>query len=264
MNLIGVLLLLKGAASAQGAESHFYQDLRGHPLHPAAQLFGINAGRHAQVDSHGLRIRLPAKREKSGPVGVSFNFEVGGDFEVTAGYQIIRADRPPSGPGAGVNLRVIIGSPMTEAAGLARYVRADDGDLYLASWQSAVAGSKPRRAAKKFPTQAKSGKLRLRRAGSTIHFLVAEGSSNEFRELYQATFANDACTVRLAATTGNTPCMLDVRFLDLRVLADKLSNKPARKHHSAHWATLLALLSTGVIVLVLSFLAWRRWWRACA
>jgi Protein of unknown function (DUF1583) C domain len=258
MTLSSMTLMLATAVSAQLAEANFSQDFRGQPLHPAVKLFGPDAGRVVQSENRGLRITLPATRKKSVPVGVATAFAVHGDFEITAAYEILKADKPSGAPGAGVNLRVIVGNPMREAAGLARYVRKGGREVYFVTRNSAATKTKPKQ--ESFPTQAKSGKLRLKRTGSTLYCLVAEGAGNPFREISQTPFVTDDCMVRFTALTGKSPAFLDVRFIDLDIHGEALPNAPPGRG-SGGWikAVLIGGMGTAVVVIVvISVWRWRR------
>ena len=107
----------------------FYQDFRGGQLHPAIALSGPGADRVVTSDRNGLRIRIPKNHHNPRTIiGVSPTFTLGGDFAVTIGYEFLSAD--VGSVDAGVNLRVLIGSPVKEAAGLARCVREGEGNVF--------------------------------------------------------------------------------------------------------------------------------------
>jgi hypothetical protein len=57
----------------------------------------------AKADEQGLRIAIPAKTNCRG-VGVYTRFGVHGDFEITASFEILKADKPREGGGVGPEL----------------------------------------------------------------------------------------------------------------------------------------------------------------
>lgn len=258
MSVIKLFLFLAYASTAQARDDEFHQSFRGQSLHPALKLFGPDVTHVSRPENNGLRITLPAKREKSAPVGIAPKFSISGNFEITATYQILNADTPKGGQGVGINLRLIVGSPMREAAGLARYVQDNQEQIYYVTRVSAVGGGNPERKTVSFPTQAKSGKLRLKRTGSNLQFQVAEAADNEFRDLYQENFVTDDCTFRLVAITSRT-AEVDVRFLDLQIRADSLPNIPSsHAGGSKRWTTKLLVGVFGLVVVVAGICVWRR------
>jgi len=230
----------------------FYQDFRGNgPLHPIVRVFGPDANQVVFREPQGLRIRLPAKRPKALPVGVSPQFAISGDFEITGTYEIL--DAQASDSGAGVNLRVIVGRPMREAADIARYRRKKEGDVFFVNRATVTAGQEPRRDWKTFPATATTGKLRLQRVGATLHFLVSEGTEESFHELAQKEFVGDDCIVRFVANPGGKSTV-DVRLVELRVRAERLPAVVARRR-SRGWGITVAVSAVGVVVFV-SVVVW--------
>lgn len=249
------LFMTLGCLAAMVAE--FYQDFRERPaLDPALRVFGPGAEEVVTHEAEGLRIRLARNRDPSGAVGVQPRFAICGDFEITASYQILDADPGPFGPG--VNLRVIVGQPMREAADLARYRRIDEGDIYFVNRATAVPGGQPRRDSMTFPARTNAGRLRLRRTGSTLQFLVAEGPNAPFGQLAQKEFVTDDCILRFVAHTGKGPGV-DVRLVDLRIRADRLSPAPGpgprRASRARPVVIIAACVVAGVMVVVGLF-----WW----
>ncbi len=213
-------ILLCTAALFGQLEDEFYQDFRGGtPVHPIVRLFGPDLNRVMAREPLGLHIRVAADREDFGPVGVSPKFHVSGDFEITAGFQVISAD--PGYFGAGVNLRVMVGNPLRTAADLARYHWVDEGDVFFTHVVRVESEKQRDHDSDLFPTTARFGRLRLKRVGSTLHFLVAEEQQETFRELAQKPFVADDCIVRFVCYTGKGRGA-DVRLVDLRIRAERL------------------------------------------
>lgn len=259
IRLCKVVLLLAVIFPVVLTGGEFYHDLRGDQLPPALHLFGRGAGKTTRPESRGLRVYLPASRgEKAGPIGLSPAFSLEGDFEVTATYEILKADKPTSGPGSGVNLRFVVGNPLQEGTGLARYLRPNGQDVYYVSRSTMQDDGKPKNKMKTFPTTSKAGKLRMKRAGSTISYQVADGSSNEFRELMQDEFVSEKCVVRLAVSTGGSPTDLDVRLVDLRITAEELPTGRITGEESGGWVLPVLLGVAAVALAGLGFYWWRR------
>lgn len=224
------LLLVLGALTPGQLSEEFVYEFRSAPtLHPALQLFGPSADLLARMESEGLRIRLPAQRPQPGSgVGITPRFAISGDFEITASYDLVSAEQATKGRGSGVSLYLVIGEPMQAAATLGRVNRPEEGESYVL-WRALR--KEKREGGDRMhilPAKVNTGKLRLARSGSQLHYLVAEGKSQDFRELAREEFARgDVRLLRLAANTGESPTALDVRLRDLRIRAERLPREPA-------------------------------------
>jgi hypothetical protein len=119
--------------------------------------------------------------------------------------------------------------------------------------QTKVVGNWPK-------TTAKKGTLRLVRTGATVHFLVAEGDSQEFREIYEEEFGTeDMQTARIAAITGGSSQAVDILWKNLTVRAEGLPGLPSSTPASAN-RNGIGLALSGVVLLAL--VGAIVWWRA--
>jgi hypothetical protein len=263
MNVTGLLLLYATAATAQSAQEFSVDFRTGQALPPALKLFGPNPARFVKQEAGGLRVTFPANRPGKQPVGLSPRFAVGGDFEITLRYEILVAQQPETGYGVGTNIYLVVGKPLVEAAGLARYEHPKKGSVYVINRTWVAHQDKVRQHIKTVPTQVKTGQLRLKRSGAILHYLVADGPSSTFRELHQAKFSpDDLQTVRFTANTGGARAALDVRFLELTIRGAHLPNEAVPPKRSWGWVVWL-LLSGGVVAVtgttvVMGWLWWRR------
>ena len=127
-------------------------------------------------DPEGLRITLPAGYQRQRPgYGLATTFGLKGNFEITAGYEILQEDRKVENPDlyTGLNLEVIpqrpegndpeqFVKPSQNRASLARALWIRQRTLFLATatqWDGSAAKEEFTR--KEFPTTAKAGRLRL-------------------------------------------------------------------------------------------------------
>src|SRR5947209_4616164 len=114
--LLGLLTLFAG----QSVAAELYHDFRdGRPVEPLRR-FGPEANSSIEPEKAGLRIKLPANRAQKDPVGVVLDHPLKGDFEITAGYEIVHLDRPTDGWGVGFELYVMTATPTQEAIGCYR------------------------------------------------------------------------------------------------------------------------------------------------
>jgi serine/threonine protein kinase len=234
--LCGSLLLLRGLAPeqpppqlpqpAQGPQLRtFYQDFRKPemPTDPVRR-FGPEHDLYARSENEGFRVKLPAKRNSAEPVGVIFTSPIGGNFEITTGYELLGADRPKGGTGAGVELYIMTDTPTQEAVGLYRVSGANEGDERFDCIR--MTGAKPNRRypSQSSPATSKTGQLRVTRTGNEVTYWASEEAGGEFRELWrQELHTEDVRMVRMAAYTSRAMDPVDVRIIDLKIRASDLA-----------------------------------------
>jgi hypothetical protein len=261
---VGALTLLAASAVAADLPDRFHEAFRGPGPPPAFQLVGADAEQYVRPEAEGLRITVPPDRKDLGPVGVRTKFAVRGDFEITAGYEVLKADEPSSGWGVGVTLWIRKPEPSVGAATLGWVLRPREGEV--AVWDRAMPGSdeknKVRYEGGAAPSNARTGRLRFARTGSKLHYLVAGPGEDAFREVAAVEFGTeDIQTVRVAATSGREPYGVDVRLSDLDIRATQL---PDMASHPRTGTTIAWLVAGGLVVavgaLALGFL-WRLRWR---
>ncbi|HTU23034.1 MAG TPA: DUF1583 domain-containing protein [Gemmataceae bacterium] len=280
LGFVGVELIARqlGAAAEETkkpAEEHYF-DFRGHPIPAELTAFGFGDedDRFLRVEPEGLRVTLPRTWiHPWGGVGFQTAFGIGGDFEVTAALEILHADSPPSGYGVGARLRVKKANPSPEGATFCRSVRARGKQILL--WDRSVGqpGEKPRTTEGSVPCAETVGRLRLKRTGTTLHYLWAAGTRGDvFQEIHQCEFgAEDIQNVQLGVITGLKPCDVDVRLIDLRIRSvvgvdggrpneppapEQLSSgQSSQQSRPKKWLIALALC----VVIFLSFAA-LGWW----
>ena len=174
-----------------------YRWLHLEPNRPIASL--------AKPDRRGLRIAIPQKTDCQG-VGAFTLFGARGDFEVTASFEILRADRPRTGEegvGPELSLRAVDG--WDHYASMARMLRADNAEPQLRIAWGEKGGSRPRSPGDRDRTDLKAGRFRIARVGATLHYLVAPKGSDAFREVARSEFGTeDLANVRLMAMVNGS------------------------------------------------------------
>lgn len=132
----------------------------------------------------GMRIAVPAL-EGGADIGVAARFAIGGDFEITATYELVDVPKPDAGYGVGPSLHVRISSAGDDAATIGRLHRLAEGQVcsahYATTPASAAPGTQRRHRVRLAASSAKSGKLRLVRSEGILRYLVADGEGDEFR-----------------------------------------------------------------------------------
>ncbi len=247
--LTTVLLLCAGASPlmADDAPSEFHHDFRGQPMPPELKWFNPKGEGLINEESSGLRIKLPATFiHPWGGVGVATTFGFKGDFEVTAAFEILRADTPPGGIGCGIELWAQKAGG--GGASVIRSVLPGGRTVVMWNWDKnpgLVRGS--------IPCSDMTGRLRLKRTGTQLFLMFAPGTTDgDFKEIYQGDFGDaDIERIRLAALNGRTPTELDVRLLDLTIRG----NLPSIRAFSAARGGLSMALLAGLGLTLLFILA---------
>jgi Protein of unknown function (DUF1583) len=210
LEILGVLLLAHPVAvrAADEMPVMFHHDFRGKPVPVELQRFNIENDSLIKEEPGGLRINLPPSfTHKWGGVGFRTGFSIKGDFDITLAFEILHVQVPPKGYGAGVGLFVAKGNGHS---GMSRIVKADG--MPIVSWE--VAGKQG-----KINSDDMSGRLRLKRTGTTLFCLWAPGiEGGDFQEVHHAEIGDeDIDRVRLVALNGQTNTPVETRLLDLLI-----------------------------------------------
>lgn len=204
-----------------------------------------------RLGPEGLRVTLPAQRKKLHPVALDTDIGVRGDFEITAAYEVLYADVPEKGFGVGVLLGIRKASVDHQEARLGWLVRAKG--LKVSVWDRSELQSDGQRkfsgGAVPFPA-GKVGRLRLKRTGSQLQYLIAEGlDGDNFQAVKEWEFGpEDVERVALVVGTGRERRNFDVRWLDLRIRATKVpvvAEAPNNRGGWWFWSSLLAAVLFG-------------------
>jgi WD40 repeat protein len=153
-------------------------------------------------------------------VGVAAKFGIKGDFELTAGFEIVEAEPPKEGRGVYFELYLMTETSSGEALSFNRMVLQDGREVYASARMSSnkAGGRNIIFQGEEIPAPRKSGQLRITRLGSKIFLSVREDAGANFRVLYRAELgAEDVKFLRLGANPGGGPHAVDLRIHDLRV-----------------------------------------------
>jgi hypothetical protein len=217
-SLIALTLLQPGQLGAE-----IYHDFRaGQPLPASFRVIGHDGGKYTKPEQGGFRITIPADRKfVHDRVGLEMAGPFKGDFEVTAGYELLHADAPTNGYGVGVELFVHMSAKPTEdGMGLYRVKRVNEGDDYMVS-RNSMENGKGRYLQRHFPTSCTKGKLRITRRGADATNWVAEGDSDNFKELCRYELGSDPVKmIWFTGFTGHFGYDVDLRIVDVRVRTD--------------------------------------------
>jgi hypothetical protein len=255
MSTAYVLCALRAATAAE-----ISQDFRGHPYDPAFfRLTGPGASMAIRPDNRGLRITLPPEHGMKPAVGVVLRSGFQGDFEITMEYEVLQVDPTTGGNGAGVSLYITMVSYTKEAATIWRSV-GKDGKAYFVSHRATTpsGGKREHAGGERIPAPSASGRLRLVRSDSTLTYLVADGDSNEFTEIYETELGvEDIDMVRFAADNGGSPTLVDVLIRSVSVSASDAGPPEQLPPQPSRWP-LWAGIGAGAVLLGGGYWYWRR------
>jgi len=154
--------------------------------------------------------------------------EIHGDFDVIATYEKIAMESPFDGS-ASVSLQATLGNETQAECAVMRRQTNDKVDPDQQFHQTVVVHKEPagerRGYSKAMPNEAFAGSLRLLRRGKTVHFLVADGDSTQFRLLRSEEIAENhvptGCLRLFNMTNGPGHMLVVWKMLSIR--AQKLS-----------------------------------------
>jgi WD40 repeat protein len=244
-----------GTDAKPAGPREFHQDFRA--FEPNSQILRP-VGQGGQPDDKGVRIILPAGQGILPAAGFAPGFSVRGDFEVTASFEVLRADRPDTGYGVGVSIYAAIDPNANDAVSLARRVLPDGKAVFMSDRLKPVDG-KENHQLQTVPSASATGRLRFRRVGSVLRYFVADGPGAEFVPMGEVEFGTaEVRYVQVGGNAGQSQAGLDVRLLDFSVRADELPGLPAvepagpAKVRSKGWLAAGGIVGLGI---ALSFVA---------
>ena len=235
----------------KAAES-FHRDFGSGTAGPPLAPLGPVRLEYQTLDAGGLRITLPEMRYQYGPVGVRTMFGARGDFEISFRYELLKAERPASGWGTGVFLSLEKSSSPPDSARIGRVHDAEDKQVFKWDHASPDHLEADQAAGNQLASKRPAGRMRFVRKGPMLRYLVADGNDDNFVLVKEEDYGTgDIDSFRVAATTANQPCAVDVRLIDLEVAADQLTNlKPTARASGISWTIWLglALIPSGLVL----------------
>lgn len=222
------------------------------------KLVNRSSGEAVAQKNGTLLITLPfGKAKLATQAGFRTRFHLQGDFEITLRYRLMLVEKPKRGYGAGVVIRLPKGNNSKDFAGFA-HRRRRDGKYVFSVIQRTFDQEPPKDERKSFVTLADHGQLRIVRTGPTLHYLVAEGDSSEFRELHNLEFGDDLIEfAQITGDTGGAHQGLTIRLVSLSIQADELPVGITDEQSRSIWGLWFTFAITGGLVLI-GVWFWRR------
>jgi hypothetical protein len=246
---------------------HF--DFRGKPLPPELTLTPNGSEQFVKSEPEGLRITLPKDRADLAPVELRTRFMLKGDFEITAALEILQAEKPKGGFGVGASIFVNKLEPRAEGATFGWLLRSGGKELIFWDRGFVKKGEAPQYDIDYRPCTDKSLRLRLKRTGAQLSYLLGIGLiGDQFEELPPKTFGpNDIERALVRITTGRQRASVDVRLIDLRIRSGAVPAapipvvEPPPVQPSRSWllaALCVALALTLPVTIIFALLLFRR------
>lgn len=224
LTILAIVLSSSASTPLLAAEQYSLDLAKGEFKDRLFRLIGPNAS--AAVDRKSGFVRLPADRPGQPQVGIASRFGMGGDFEVTAGFEIIGLDTPEDGYGSGVALRLIKPGEPTQRAVISTVLVPGKGDLVRTDVIDFENQKIVAHRVEALPGKVRKGRLRVARTGTRVSFLISEqmqGGDGTFRLLREMSFGDeDIQSAALLADTGGARSRLTARLISLVVRADRL------------------------------------------
>ncbi len=174
-----------------------------------------------QPDARGLRLNVPPGLAAT--VGVETTGQIIGDFEISASFLNLASPSPPDGHGVGPELTIRLVDPVGTFAAIARHQGRRDGG----SDHSLISGSvgpdgHPRILGRWLPASSSSGRFRLIRVGTRLHYLAAD-SDGPFQDLFQIEIGPGAVeSVQITLDPGQAAAGGDIVFGHLSIQAERI------------------------------------------
>ena len=186
---------------------------------------GRGTVRLLEPQSDGLLFNLPTGY-KLNSVGVSPRFQIRGDFEIIASYEVPVWKSPEAGYGMGPGLYLRMHDEKESAVSIGRLLRPKQKHVFNATL-STTEDAKRKHNVKLFDARADSGKLKLVRKGSLLTFSVMDGGDGSFRELREVELGTaDVELLRLGAQQSDVKTPVQVLWKDLFLKASSFPNHP--------------------------------------
>jgi serine/threonine protein kinase len=219
---------------------------------PPCVLFGPDLDAAVSTDAKGMRIARPGGHTNV-PTGVDVPITLRGDFDLALGYELLGIGEPLPTYGAGIGLRVLFGEPNVVTALIGRTRKPAGEQFGTYKLVKDAQGKERYQTLVETKALASFGRLRVRRIGTQLEYLVADGNS-EYKWLRSVEIGReDVRLVRAYATTTDRPVLIDVRFTDLDIRADEIGRQAAVTPLPAHVAD-SAPSKPGLMVVVILFL----------
>jgi hypothetical protein len=214
--LLGCVCIFVGAARGEDAKFDFRKKQfdEGWFRH-----VGADATKYIQFEDEGMRIRFPAGDTPKEAIGIHWNCRLGGEFTVSAHFEILQAES--TGQGTGAEMWLHLENEHQDGLPISRLLRTGEGRCFTFVRMTGPRNSRKPLGWKALPAASTSerGWLRIERKGNIVIGSKAEGDDGPFEEISRFEIAD--CEVRTIRFAGLTPrnqnAALDLRLLEFNL-----------------------------------------------
>lgn len=229
--VLSIFAMPLSTALLVGQERYVHEihaDFRGKPAPKELQLMGKPPQEFLKEEPEGYRITLPDTWiHPFGGVGYRTRFGIKGDFQITAAFEILKADVPQKGYGVGAMLFLNQEEPRNCTASLARVVRANNNQIVFL--EHVYKNKDGKNVYVEHKCKDTKLRLRMKRVDKALYYYWApgfEGDNFEQIRVVQDFGDGDLTAARINAITGREPCNVDVRFISLHIGSGGLQKDP--------------------------------------
>ena len=187
-------------------------------------LTGGHAEELVHAEASGLRIKMPPGMGRPEGVGIKPRFKIRGDFDLSATFEILQADKPTEGYGVGAQMSIETESPTKEAATAEwTYTPGKEGTRFISTRIIGQLDGNRQYRVQSLAANRRAGTLRLARTGSTLRASYRdEGEATERFLPAVELGTEDVAWLKLVANTGISDHPVDIRLKTLTLSADEL------------------------------------------
>lgn len=209
------------------------------------------------LDEGGYRLFFQEGTPHVGQSGLYSLFALAGNCEVTLIYELYNLQPPKSGPGSGVGLCFETEKNRIEGT-LMRLITPDQGSGYLCRVDFTKSKEKGKGKDDKFfkESEAKSGKMGLRRLKKELIFLTADSLDEELQEIKRLPFTDETIRpMRFFYDPGGSPTAIDARLIEIDIKSEELTGGASQlvRPEPTRWPWLFVPVA-GLVL----FWLWRR------
>ena len=220
----------KAEIPAEKLKAKFVADFRGKQPDPKViKSIGEPSDQFHLPGKTGLKINLPANKDKPNSAGIAANLRLHGDFEVIVEYHDLKLTAPATDAGPKIELHLALDSLTYDHIRIERKV-LPNGEHRVETRLGLgpiLEGTQTQGRMNGHPTKALSARFKIVRKEATLYYLAADYGSNEYRLLDECPVATDDAkllefTARAVEQASGSEVILD----QLSIRAEAFAEKP--------------------------------------
>jgi len=216
---------VRASISPEILKARFVANFRGKRTDAnALRLIRGSDDRYVSVTDGGLKMDLPAGEKKPEQAGISTEFLIRGDFELTAVFRSLKVHQPAAGWGAGLDLLLQLGTGPKDFILVERKL-SGAGESVFATKHGHVdsAGKYEWQIAHHPPNEVAAGKIRVVRKGNVVYYLFAEYGTDDYQLFDERVIsAEDVQLLKFVACANDRQAGSELLLEELEIRAAEL------------------------------------------